>query len=195
MSRPIALVAVLSCLSCKSQPPPEREWPLEQAPAALSPAVQQATSAFAALQQSLTGRLQAAMAEGGPAAAVDVCHTAAQPLTDSVAQAQGVEVGRTSHRLRNEKNAPRAWAADYVRQHAGKKAAEVPGRVFDLGDRVGVLKPIPTGALCLTCHGAQVTAELQQLIASKYPADQAKGFTEGELRGFFWAEVKRPIAQ
>jgi hypothetical protein len=122
---------------------------------------------------------------------VEVCHTAAQPLTATVAQQQGLELGRTSHKLRNPKNAPRPWAADYVRQHAGQQAAKVEGRVYDLGDRVGVLKPIPTGALCLTCHGAQVAPELQQVIAAKYPADQATGFAEGELRGFFWAEVKK----
>lgn len=185
--------AVVGLLGCQDSKPSgqQQSWPLEQAPAEVRPAVERATASFAALQQSLTQRLQAAMAEGGPTAAIEVCRTAAQPLTAEVAKTQELEVGRTSHKLRNEKNAPRAWAADYVSTHAGRKAAEVQGRVFELGGRVGVLKPIPTGALCLTCHGQQVSEELQQKIVAAYPADRATGFSEGELRGFFWAEVPR----
>ncbi|HEY6099429.1 MAG TPA: hypothetical protein VIW03_08370, partial [Anaeromyxobacter sp.] len=54
----------------------------------------------------------------------------------------GVEVGRTSARLRNPRNAPPAWARAYVAQTDGRKAADVAPAAFDLGDRVGLLRPI-----------------------------------------------------
>lgn len=44
-------------------------------------------------------------------------------------------------------------------------------------------------------HGAPETfaPEVTALLRDAYPDDRAVGFTEGELRGFAWAEVpKRP---
>jgi len=29
-------------------------------------------------------------------------------------------------------------------------------------------------------------------LAERYPADRAVGFTEGELRGWFWLELRKP---
>ena len=116
-----------------------------------------------------------------------------EAITAQVGLQQGVEVGRTSHRLRNPKNAPRAWVAPYVAQWAGKKVDEVQPVVVDLGDRVGLLRPIPTAALCTTCHGteAQLAPEVREVIRQAYPEDQGVGFAEGDLRGVFWAEVPK----
>jgi hypothetical protein len=30
-----------------------------------------------------------------------------------------------------------------------------------------------------------------QALAERYPADRAVGYAEGDLRGFFWAEVPK----
>jgi hypothetical protein len=56
------------------------------------------------------------------------------------------------------------------------------------------MKPIMTAPLCLTCHGDALDPELAAVIAERYPADRATGFTPGELRGAFyvvWHETVR----
>jgi len=63
----------------------------------------------------------------------------------------------------------------------------------DLGDRVGVVRPITVVGLCTRCHGdpASFSPELRAAISKAYPDDRATGFAEGDLRGFFWAEVPK----
>jgi mono/diheme cytochrome c family protein len=60
----------------------------------------------------------------------------------------------------------------------------------DLGDRVGVLRPLPTAATCTKCHGSaeRLSPEVRAILAAAYPQDKATGFEEGDLRGFIWAE-------
>ena len=98
-----------------------------------------AEQAMNELQQALLATLRSAMEAGGPAAAVDVCRTEARTIAEGVALKQGIELGRTSHRVRNPANAPRPWARAIVEGSAGAKAAAGQIRVVDLGERVGVL--------------------------------------------------------
>jgi cytochrome c553 len=53
------------------------------------------------------------------------------------------------------------------------------------------LLPIRLVALCATCHGDATTipAPVQERLAALYPQDQATGFRDGDLRGWFWVEV------
>lgn len=157
-------------------------------------AVAQADEAIEDLRSTLQGRLMAAMADGGPPAAVAVCQDEAQALTRSIGETRGLALGRTSHRVRNVVNAPREWAVDVVEAYAGRAAVDVEPQTFDLGGRIGVLKPIGTQPLCVTCHGPaeMVRAAIGDVLASSYPDDRAVGFDAGELRGWFWAEV--PVA-
>ena len=76
---------------------------------------------------------------------------------------------------------------------AGKRFDEVDAIVIDLGDRVGLLRPIGVQAPCLACHGAAegLAPEIRDRIGSAYPGDRATGFQLGELRGFFWAEAPK----
>ena len=41
------------------------------------------------------------------------------------------------------------------------------------------------------CHGAptEIVEEIQNTLAEYYPGDQATGFKEGDLRGWFWVEA------
>ena len=152
-----------------------------------------AEQAMNELQQALMVKLKAAMETGGPAAAVEVCRTEARTIADAVAKRQGLELGRTSHRLRNPANAPRPWARDIVEGSAGVKAAAERIRVVDLGERVGVLRPIGTAETCTRCHGPadDVRRVLGGVLASAYPQDRATGFAPGDLRGWMWAEVPK----
>lgn len=156
-------------------------------------AVKTANEAIQELQTTLVGRLSSAMADGGPRAAVRVCRDEARALTASVGAAHGVAIGRTSDRLRNPANAPRPWAAPIVAAQAGRKAAEATPVALDLGDRVGVLRPIGTLDFCVTCHGPAPTvdAAIGDVLKAAYPEDRAVGFAPGDLRGWFWVEVPK----
>jgi hypothetical protein len=112
---------------------------------------------------------------------------------DALDETPGVVVGRTSARLRNPRNAPPAWARAYVEQTEGRRFAAVPAVAFDLGDRVGLLRPIEVRARCLACHAARgaLSPRVRAWLDRAYPEDRAVGYTRGELRGFWWAEARK----
>jgi len=165
----------------------------QEVPASLAPAVARGEAAMEALRNKLFARLNELIVQGGPVSAIQVCRSEAPRIAKEIGEAHRVEIGRTSFRLRNPSNAPRAWAASHVSAAAGKKGGEVEPAVFDLGDRLGLLRPIAVMPMCTRCHGAvdgidpEVRAELGRL----YPQDQATGFAPGDLRGFIWVEVKK----
>jgi signal transduction histidine kinase len=162
-----------------------------RAPPALAPLVARASEAVDQVQRALSRRLVEELADAPNA--VRVCRDEAPAITAEVAQALGVELGRTSHRLRNPGNAPRAWVRPALAQAAGRPAAEVRPVAFDLGDRIGYLRPIGVGAPCLKCHGpaAELSPGVRAALQGAYPADQATGFEDGAFRGFFWAEARK----
>jgi hypothetical protein len=186
----LSLVPALACGKRNESP---RAYPADAPPPELAAGAAAAGAAIQKLQQQLVARLTAELQRGGPVGAVGVCRAEAEAITAEVARTSGIAVGRTSHRLRNPRNTPPPWVRAEVAAAAGKQATDVQARVFDLGDRVGLLRPIPTMALCTTCHGApeQMAPELLATLRTAYPDDQATGFREGDLRGFVWAEAPR----
>ncbi len=156
-------------------------------------AVERAGRALQSLQAALMTRLRQAMEQGGPRQAVGICRDEAQTITRKIKSEQGMAVGRTSHRLRNPANAAPEWAKALVEAAAGRKAAAVEPQVVDLGDRIGVLRPIGLADMCLRCHGPAeaVKRDIGDLLDAAYPADQAVGFAVGDLRGWGWAEVPK----
>jgi hypothetical protein len=166
-------------------------YKVADAPARLAPGMQAADAAISALQRRLAGRLLDEMKAGGPARAITVCRDEAPALTAETARVQGVRIGRTSHRLRNPGNTAPAWAQSFVAKSAGRKAASVEPTVVDLGDRIGVLRPIATAGVCLQCHGpaGRLSPDVRGYLETAYPGDRAVGFEEGDLRGFAWAEA------
>jgi hypothetical protein len=166
------------------------------APAAFAPALRRADEAVAVLQQKLQGRLGRTMTDQGPAAAVTVCRDDAPRLAAEVGAEHGVRLGRTSDRLRGAGNGAPGWAAAAVKAAAGRKAAEVRPQAFDLGDRVGVLKPIGLAPACTRCHGKPdaLAADVTAALRGAYPADRATGYEAGDHRGFFWVEVPKAAA-
>src|SRR5919206_5275922 len=128
----MALRLALAALSLVAAADGPRPFDPRTAPAPLSAAVERAERAIHAAACDAERRF----GEGDPDANARAC--------DGAADVPGVEVGRTSARLRNPDNAPPAWARTYVAATDGRKAAEVAPAAFDLGDRVGLLRPIET---------------------------------------------------
>ena len=138
------------------------------------------------LAQRLKGRLLEELAESGPVGAVTVCSREAAAIADTVSSELGVRVGRTSHRRRSPNNTPPVWAKSLVTQRI-----ESPTYVRT-GGGLNALLPIRVGGECLLCHGdtAAMPASLVAAIDAAYPKDAARGFSEGDLRGWFWVECE-----
>jgi hypothetical protein len=71
-------------------------------------------------------------------------------------------------------------------------------RVLDAGDDLDraatlagsarYLQAIPMQPLCIACHGSELSTEVSDALAQRYPQDEATGFAVGELRGAFLIE-------
>ena len=172
-----------------------KSWPLSQAPAELRIPISRADLVVVAMQDAVLRELSDALARGGPAGAINFCHLDATAIIQRVGREEGIAAGRTSDRLRNPTNAPQPWAMPFIKAHAGRSARSVEGFAVDLGDKVGVLRPIVERPMCAGCHGTEerLVPGVKLVLRDRYPVDRAVGFTEGEIRGWYWVEMpKRP---
>src|SRR4029450_6717761 len=150
----LAAMILLPAVPQTAQSP--ARWPtyrISQAPAELQRQIQRGDLVIISLQDTMLAELSRALDQGGPALAIRSCHIDTTSAAYRLARHQGIEAGRTSDRLRVPTNVPKPWAAAIVAEHAGKRAADVEGFAVDLGDRVGVLRPIAERPLCGACHG------------------------------------------
>lgn len=144
---------------------------------------------------TLRARLVAAMAEGGPARAIELCAGEAQAMRADVARDARVSLGRSSLRLRAQEDAAPAWVAEWMRTSGERKAEGATGvrAVFDTpaGKVARVLRPIAIEAPCLACHGdaTLIDAKVLAQIRARYPGDTALGYHVGDLRGALWVEA------
>jgi hypothetical protein len=153
---------------------------------AQSAQVQRAIEARDALAQTLKGELMSAIQADGPVHAIDVCHTRAPEIAEEVADQFRLEIGRTSHKLRNSKNTEPVWMGDVL----GEKLVATHAFADETGS-LGIAYPIMLENACVICHGNddQVSAPVREAITQRYPDDQATGFAPGDLRGWFWIQI------
>jgi hypothetical protein len=210
LALPLALAVALPLAACRDDAPRPSAVASASAPAVAAATASATASASAApadpldraeaaaklLGGTLRGKLEKAMAEGGPAKAIETCASEAQPIAAKVAADTGVRVGRASKKLRNPADAPPPWVAEWLDAQAGKKFADAKG-VRAMADANGakvarVIKPIELEAKCLACHGApaSLAPEVKAVLAARYPADAATGYEAGDLRGALWAEAR-----
>ena len=142
-----------------------------------------ATNALAA---ELIGELTAALDAGDASAAIAVCREKAPTVAAHVTEVYGLEICRTSHQLRNPTNVAPSWADAYVAD-----LVEDPTYVEGPNGELGALLPVRLRAECQMCHGSaeEIDEEIMAALAKYYPDDQAIGFAEGDLRGWFWVEA------
>jgi len=142
----------------------------------------------------LKAELQDAMKAGGPVHAIFVCRDRAPAIAQELSDATGWQVGRTSLKLRNPAlNAPDGWEEHVLLEFEQRKTAGEDVRKMtrsevvegDEGSRYRFMKAIPTGEVCLVCHGETISPDIAAAIDEAYPEDQAKGFALGDIRGAF----------
>lgn len=154
-----------------------------------------AKAAIKELAGALQTELKNAMQTGGPVAAIAVCNTQAMPITQKTANEQGMLLSRVSLKNRNPSNLPNEWQTLVLEDFEQRKAAgqDVGSLVWsetvsiDGGEEFRFMKAIPTGAVCLNCHGTDLSPEVSRVLTELYPMDRATGYREGDIRGAFVA--------
>jgi nitrate reductase cytochrome c-type subunit len=157
------------------------------------------TQGLAAAMQTksaLGGELMKAMEAGGPEGAVAFCNTRATPIAAEVSERLGMEVTRVSDQPRNPANAANEEELEVIARLKEALASGAPPKpeLRDHGEQVVGYYPIVTNEMCLKCHGTKgvdISPATQAVIDSQYPADQATGYGEQELRGLFVVTMDR----
>lgn len=142
---------------------------------------------------ALKSALKPAMKSGGPINAISVCNLQAGPIAETVAAKSEWEVSRTSLKVRNADNTPDEWELMTLLQFEQRKTAgedlktmEHSALVTQGGQQVyRYMKAIPTGEMCVKCHGGQLDNAVAAKLNELYPYDQATGFSVGDIRGAF----------
>lgn len=168
---------------------PEAAAPADGAKPIPEDTAARAREALAPLKQNLMKALTGAMTEGGPIEAISVCRVKA-PLIASGSSTEDVQVGRTSHRVRNLENAPAPWMEPLLRQYEEHPGDREPHMVRIDAEHVGYVEPIVVKPLCLKCHGDTIDEALQAKLLEMYPEDRAVGFRDGDFRGMFWVRLR-----
>ena len=142
---------------------------------------------------TLKPELMKAMKAGGPVHALEVCHVKAPKIAQSVSEASGWQVKRVSLKPRNPNDAPDAFEEKVLKQFEQAKAAGKDPKKLEYGAKVKenghtvfrYMKAIPTGGVCLTCHGEKLASPVAQKLHQLYPHDKATGYKLGDIRGAF----------
>ncbi|WP_412971444.1 DUF3365 domain-containing protein [Glaciecola sp. MF2-115] len=149
---------------------------------------QQAKLKMKAFASQLKTELLAAIQTGGLEAGVEVCHSKAPKIAQSLST-DNWTVARTSLKTRNLQNKPDQWESDSLalfdkNYKEGVKAADLVVSSLE-EDRFRLMKAIPMDNVCLACHGSNIDPKLQKTIQKYYPEDRAIGFSMEDIRGAF----------
>jgi len=155
--------------------------------------VDKAKAAIQDFAGTLKGELEKAMKEGGPLNAINVCNKTAPALTDMKSQEHGLKLSRVSLKNRNTGNAPDAWEQGVLAKFEERKAAGEDVQAMAYSEVVEMdgrkqfrfMKAIPTGEVCLKCHGEAIDEKVAAKLDELYPDDKARGFKLGDIRGAF----------
>jgi hypothetical protein len=177
-----ASVLVISCTSCT-----EKKTEVDQNQ------VEGLRATSVEFMKSLKGILIREIQSGGLVRAVSVCSDTAQILTNNFGIQKGIFIRRVSFKNRNPNNYPDDFEKKVLNKFEMLKKNNELDDKTDYSEIVKegeftylrYLKPIVIQAECLNCHGTKdaMMPEVKELIATKYPEDEAFGYTIGDLRG------------
>ncbi|MBV2121516.1 MAG: DUF3365 domain-containing protein [Candidatus Thiodiazotropha sp. (ex Ctena orbiculata)] len=164
-----------------------------QADQAMQANIKEGKGVIKAYFGDLKGELQKGMKTNGPVATISTCNTIAPSLTEAHSQMSGWSVGRTSLKLRNPENRADAWETAVLNEFESRKSnGEDPMKMIkaevveENGRKVfRMMKAIPTAEVCTKCHGAELAEPVSAKLNELYPADEARGYKPGDLRGAF----------
>ncbi len=145
------------------------------------------------MTRTLRKELKTAIKEGGFVKAIEVCQTVAPSIAATLSEEGGMVLRRTALKVRNPGNAPdeyerkvlEKFVADFAAGKEIKKVQHAKTEEADGGRVFRFMRAIPTGKVCLNCHGDNIKDDVKAQLDKLYPEDQATGFKAGELRGAF----------
>ncbi|HEY9052562.1 MAG TPA: DUF3365 domain-containing protein [Gammaproteobacteria bacterium] len=161
--------------------------------------VDQSKAVVKEFMTELKGELEKAMKEGGPVNAIGVCNLKAPEIATRISEKHQWDVARTSLKLRNTENKPDAWEEAVLNKFEARKAAGEavePMAYFEVVEENNkkyfrFMKAIPTGEVCLKCHGSNIDPKVVSKLDALYPSDKARGYSVGDIRGAF--TIKQPM--
>ena len=151
-------------------------------------------------KSALAKYLTTAIGEKGSEGAVEFCNTKAIVITDSMSLLLDAKIKRVSDLPRNPNNQANEAELAYIKKWKDAKAngtIETPVVTEIDGKMVGYY-PITTNQMCMQCHGkpdVDIASATLKKIKRLYPADQAIGYAENDLRGIFVVEMNKKQTQ
>lgn len=152
---------------------------------------QQAKVKIHAFSKELKRNLKQAIKSGGLEAGIEVCHEKAPQIAQEMST-DGWTISRTSLKARNDSNHPKLWQKEVLLQFQkqlvqGTSAKQLSVSQLD-DSSFKLMKAIPTGELCLSCHGTKIPMSVKNKLHELYPNDKAVNFSLKDIRGAFVVE-------
>jgi len=143
----------------------------------------------------LKPKLVGAIKQGGLAHAIRVCSEEAPLIARKLSQQTGWSVKRVSLQPRNKATATPDRYEHIVLRTFDKLAKETPmdkplERSMLNGNTFRYMKAQRVEAICLNCHGQNISSEVAEALKKHYPEDVATGYALGEVRGAFSLSFK-----
>ena len=141
----------------------------------------------------LKPELKKGLTKGGPSHAIEVCHTKAPKIAFDLSQKTGWQINRVSLKPRGAKATPDQWETKVLNQFNSWLTEGKPIKTMHYSETIEhngqkqfrFMKAIPTGKVCLKCHGTTLAKETKETLQKLYPDDKATGFSLGQIRGAF----------
>ena len=135
--------------------------------------------------KNLKGELKAAMKKGGPTNAIQVCNEKAMDITATEGKNSGVQLSRTSLKIRNPENVSEAWEKTVLQQFAERKNNGESLKKMEFSETVEVngkkqfryMKAMAISQPCLNCHGEKALPDVSAKLTKLYPDDKARGIS------------------
>jgi hypothetical protein len=201
MKKIISIILILTAMGITADPNSLPAQNISQSPETRNPAEgitveaeeQRSLEAVMVFGSSLQAELQKALKEGGPENAITVCNAKANEIAMKVSAEQNLTLKRVSMKNRNPDNAPNEWQEKVLEEFESRKLKGEPVSELtytdvaeiDSGKQFRFMKAIPTGSICIQCHGPDISTAVQKKLDRLYPGDKARGFLPGDIRGAF----------
>ncbi|CAA0121126.1 Uncharacterised protein [BD1-7 clade bacterium] len=148
---------------------------------------EQAQSLTQQFVSQLKPQLKAALQQGGPVNAIEVCADVAPQITQQLSTDSGWAIKRVSLNTRNPAATPDQWEKTQLldfekRLESGDAAKALNAEIIDNGN-YRFMQAQVTGGVCLTCHGTNLAPAVTSALQHHYPNDQATGYELGAIRG------------
>lgn len=146
----------------------------------------------------LKSELMSGMKNGGATEAISVCNSKAPEIAKQLSDSTGWKIGRTSLKARNSSNTHDDWEKSVLKNFEKQLKDGQDIKTLEYSEIVKVqdseyfryMKGIPTGSVCLNCHGSSIKDPIKEKISELYEDDKAINYKKGDLRGAFTLSKK-----